>query len=725
MSMSKRLAALVRGLALSAFTLLTLLVPCELEARPRAYGFVSQGGLQLIGNSRRAGAVVANPSLQQSYPLATVTVYLHGTTTVATTYNEAGALRPTSPGPFTADINGYWYFYADSGRYDVRFSGGGISSPYTLSDIQLIDTAATVNLVVSLANYGALGDTQSVSDASISSSTTSLVSISGPFTVLDIGKHVWVAGAGAAGAALSTTISAYTSATTVTLASAASTSVSGKEAAWGTDDTAAIQSAVNVAKVGTGHGSVTIIAGNSAGLQTSYMVTDNIDYGDNFVGATITSYGWGSVNSALGGQPTYYHGVNFRWGGADGQGKPIFLFGNGSSYNTVSHLGFTVTDGYGIWFKPTATTGRFVGNTVDHCQFWSRPDTGASHGTGILTGFVLGDSSDADIGESYISDSSFFSPIRYGMIFNSSNNGYQAYLTRNHFALGDIDSASRGVRIGNWNNLTMDKTTATLNGTYVSGAYVVESTGTTNGWIDINGFYAEVPTILKIASLSGTSLAGTTIRNLYVNTVDTSASAAIDITGYAILDNVCVSSYKGSAQQRTVRATEGGIVRGGLCNNSGTGPAMYDTYTAGTRREWNKLGPPARDPSGSTSAMIIPNGKYLSSWDLAFDTVGAGLRRIIGYDSGGIRIGSDGSTLVLESNKINANALLTSTATLSGGTIAVSNANATASSLIQLTYKTISGTPGTLSYTTSAGVGFTINSTSGTDASTVVWEIKN
>ena len=36
--------------------------------------------------------------------------------------------------PFTAATNGQWSFYVDS-RIDVKLSGGGIPSPFTLGDL--------------------------------------------------------------------------------------------------------------------------------------------------------------------------------------------------------------------------------------------------------------------------------------------------------------------------------------------------------------------------------------------------------------------------------------------------------------------------------------------------------------------------------------------------------------------------------------------------------------
>ncbi len=63
-------------------------------------------------------------------------------------------------------------------------------------------------------------------------------------------------------------------------------------------------------------------------------------------------------------------------------------------------------------------------------------------------------------------------------------------------------------------------------------------------------------------------------------------------------------------------------------------------------------------------------------------------------------------------------------ATLVGGTIAVADTSVTAGSIVILGRKTIGGTAGNLSYTVSAGVGFTINSSSGTDTSVVSYHIQ-
>ena len=67
--------------------------------------------------------------------------------------------------------------------------------------------------------------------------------------------------------------------------------------------------------------------------------------------------------------------------------------------------------------------------------------------------------------------------------------------------------------------------------------------------------------------------------------------------------------------------------------------------------------------------------------------------------------------------------LASGTATMAAGTIAVAYPNITAASVVRLVRQTAGGTLGHLSVALTAGTGFTINSSSGTDTSTVFWEI--
>lgn len=81
--------------------------------------------------------------LMQTFPNATVGVYLPGTTTLATIYsNNSGTPKSN---PFTADSKAYYEFYAANGFYDVKFSGTGIVTPWTRTYITLSDPSESYN----------------------------------------------------------------------------------------------------------------------------------------------------------------------------------------------------------------------------------------------------------------------------------------------------------------------------------------------------------------------------------------------------------------------------------------------------------------------------------------------------------------------------------------------------------------------------------------------------
>lgn len=106
--------------------------------------------------------------------------------------------------------------------------------------------------------YGAKGNTVFGSaDGAITSGQALFTNTSVVFTAADVGKVINVAGAGAAGAILATTIASFNSAHSVNLAANASTTV-GPTAKYdyGTDDTAAINAAIVAAAAAGGIGRV-------------------------------------------------------------------------------------------------------------------------------------------------------------------------------------------------------------------------------------------------------------------------------------------------------------------------------------------------------------------------------------------------------------------------------------------------------------------------------------
>lgn len=126
----------------------------------------------------------------------------------------------------------------------VTFGGGNTTIGNNLSWVSVMDTA-----------YGARCNAIIVSSSatySISSGNNVLTGTGASvgFAVGDIGKSIWVPGAGAAGAGLSTTIASFNSATSVNLTINASTTIlnrpvtQGDPLVYGTDDTASINAAI-------------------------------------------------------------------------------------------------------------------------------------------------------------------------------------------------------------------------------------------------------------------------------------------------------------------------------------------------------------------------------------------------------------------------------------------------------------------------------------------------
>lgn len=104
---------------------------------------------------------------------------------------------------------------------------------------------------VTASAYGAVGDAQVVTDGAMASGTAVLTSATANWPSTVVGKSISVKGAGPTGVTtLVTTVASWQSATQITLsaANASGGAVSGAVVIWGTDDTAAIQAAVDAAE---------------------------------------------------------------------------------------------------------------------------------------------------------------------------------------------------------------------------------------------------------------------------------------------------------------------------------------------------------------------------------------------------------------------------------------------------------------------------------------------
>ena len=102
-------------------------------ARAKVQGIASTGGTVIV----TVGLNSTTKSIT-SFPSCTVTVFLAGTTTPASIFSDN--VGTAKANPFTANSDASWSFFVDDGHYDVKFSGTGIVTPFTLSDIVVVES---------------------------------------------------------------------------------------------------------------------------------------------------------------------------------------------------------------------------------------------------------------------------------------------------------------------------------------------------------------------------------------------------------------------------------------------------------------------------------------------------------------------------------------------------------------------------------------------------------
>lgn len=122
---------------------LLLLVGGVAWGRHNAHGFCEQGAIAVV-----TAGIPSSTTVQGSYPSCTITVFLTGTSTLATLFSDN--MGTSLSNPFTANTSGFWLWYADNNRYDVQLSGGGLPSPWKITDILLFDPTAGTPAVTSV-----------------------------------------------------------------------------------------------------------------------------------------------------------------------------------------------------------------------------------------------------------------------------------------------------------------------------------------------------------------------------------------------------------------------------------------------------------------------------------------------------------------------------------------------------------------------------------------------
>lgn len=156
---------------------------------------------------------------------------------------------------------------------DVQSALAGIESGEHLpSSVVSVSTAYAENgLLSTVQSYGAVCNAIS-SATGVTTTGASAATLTDPnaaFASTDVGKVISINGAGTAGTQLVTTIATFISTTQVTLSTPASTAVSPASYVYGTDDTVAIQAAINSGNPVAFTGSKPALVASSLTLTTS------------------------------------------------------------------------------------------------------------------------------------------------------------------------------------------------------------------------------------------------------------------------------------------------------------------------------------------------------------------------------------------------------------------------------------------------------------------------
>lgn len=148
-------------------------------------------------------------------------------------FNYADAAKvSTYPSATSLNNADYWPIIQSGANKNINWEN--------IQQLSGFDAVTTFNVK----QYNAKGDGVTKYDGTITSGTPNFTSATGSFTSADVGKVITIIGAGGSNVDLTTTISAYVSATAVTLTANASATVSGVQYTYGTDDTTAFNDVI-------------------------------------------------------------------------------------------------------------------------------------------------------------------------------------------------------------------------------------------------------------------------------------------------------------------------------------------------------------------------------------------------------------------------------------------------------------------------------------------------
>lgn len=147
--------------------LLPIVIFLFLFSIPVSAQYTKLSGFCQDGNKTvTTSGIVSTTKVQQSFPLCTVTVHDTIGGALSTIYSDATGTALSNP--TTAAADGQWFFYGiPTGRYDIQFSNGGITTPFTIADQS--PPPGTNLALINAQNYSGLGTWERIVQAAASS----------------------------------------------------------------------------------------------------------------------------------------------------------------------------------------------------------------------------------------------------------------------------------------------------------------------------------------------------------------------------------------------------------------------------------------------------------------------------------------------------------------------------------------------------------------------------
>lgn len=250
---------------------------------------------------------------------------------------DYNALTTYTEGQIVTGSDNAWYqLKTASATGDDPVSGGSGDWLKIFTDAGDFAGLSGVSLI-NASPYNAACDFTSVAGTvSITSGAAALEVVGASFTASDVGKLICVPGAGAAGAELSTTISAVGDSENITLSDNAGTTLSAvsTDVYYATDDKASIQAAIDAAEAAGG--GVVVVPTSYCGVSGTIVCDAN----------NVTLMGFGKFQSGIIGFHAAGHVVHF-----DGSSTPII--GNAFEGLYVDSV-VAKTSGAGLCFEAAA-----------------------------------------------------------------------------------------------------------------------------------------------------------------------------------------------------------------------------------------------------------------------------------------------------------------------------------------------------------------------------------